>query len=193
MNKQEALIKLATVRLAINHVLRNRAVQKQADAWLDESDMTDHQRRLMHRLRGNGYNVKGPGYDYSPSNPDLYWHELPENYIDFTSTKSRFDNDSRYWSEVGSPGREGLMGPVEWEQNYGTEYIDKPEFLEREAEMDSMFLGSGSRPFERKEPLRQKLNTLGDMAKGMRFNADANHLNYLNYLRDRRTNPKYFD
>lgn len=30
MNKQEALVKLATVRLAINHVLRNRAMQKQA-------------------------------------------------------------------------------------------------------------------------------------------------------------------
>ena len=31
-NKQVALIKLATVRLAINHVLRMRAMQKQAEA-----------------------------------------------------------------------------------------------------------------------------------------------------------------
>ena len=30
-NKQAALIKLATVRMAINHVLRMRGMQKQAD------------------------------------------------------------------------------------------------------------------------------------------------------------------
>ena len=30
--KQLALVKLATVRLAINHVLRTRALQKQAEA-----------------------------------------------------------------------------------------------------------------------------------------------------------------
>lgn len=33
MNQQEALVKLATVRLAINHVLRTRAMQKSAGFW----------------------------------------------------------------------------------------------------------------------------------------------------------------
>ena len=33
MNQQEALVKLATVRLAINYVLRSRAMQKQAEGY----------------------------------------------------------------------------------------------------------------------------------------------------------------
>ena len=38
MNQQEALVKLAQVRLAINHVLRTRAMQKQAEGGLSLPD-----------------------------------------------------------------------------------------------------------------------------------------------------------
>ena len=43
MNQQEALIKLATIRMAINHVLRTRAMEKQArdPDWARNLELTN--------------------------------------------------------------------------------------------------------------------------------------------------------
>lgn len=53
MNKQQqqnAMLKLATVRLAINHVLRSRAMQKEAEGSLYDVSPQQRSRDLLNRL-----------------------------------------------------------------------------------------------------------------------------------------------
>ena len=169
-------------------------MQKQAAGSFDP---TPDQTRLMDRLKGLGYNVRGPGYDYTHGFPDAYWFDLPRDFPGETENVESPIRDEIFWSTVGRPGDQGLMSPEEWRLQHGTSYIDQPEYLNRYSEMADIYSrpvgASPSRFFNPKEPLGQKLNRMKETAQGMRNNAMHNDINYLRYLNDHRTNPKYYD
>lgn len=85
MNKQEALVKLAQVHMAINHVLRTRAMQKQAE---NKSFVNEALKSQLNPLNPDYYNTPVNNF-LTGVHHGLDW-SLDENYSHLTPIREGY-------------------------------------------------------------------------------------------------------